>query len=344
MKHVDMRSLVPAAQAERRRQVIGLRERGLTYAVIAAQVGLTKNGVFDICQRFRARGMAGLRTGPRGPAPGTGRFLTPAQEAQIRTLIRRATPDAYGLPFALWSRAGVAALIEQRCGVRLAVRTMGTYLARWHFTAQKPLRRAYEQRPAQVRHWLETEYPAIAAKARRQKGVVFWGDETGLRSDDVRGRSYAPRGKTPLVRPCHRRATVGLISAVTNKGEVRWMVLDRGITAVLLITFLERLIREAGCKVLLILDRLPVHRGHAVQEWLAGRRSQIEVFYLPAYSPELNPDEGLNADVKQAVPRKAPARNREALKRNLIGHMRRLSRLPDRIRTYFQHPSFRYAA
>jgi transposase len=320
MKHVDMRSLVPAAQAERRRQVIGLRERGLTYAVIAAQVGLTKNGVFDICQRFRACGMAGLRTGPRGPAPGTGRFLTPAQEAQIRTLIRRATPDAYGLPFALWSRAGVAALIEQRCGVRLAVRTMGTYLARWHFTAQKPLRRAYEQRPAQVRHWLETEYPAIAAKARRQKGVVFWGDETGLRSDDVRGRSYAPRGKTPLVRPCHRRATVGLISAVTN------------------------LIRAAGCKVLLILDRLPVHRGHAVQEWLAGRRSQIEVFYLPAYSPELNPDEGLNADVKQAVPRKAPARNREALKRNLIGHMRRLSRLPDRIRTYFQHPSFRYAA
>ena len=339
-----MRSLRPAAQEERRRQVIGLRERGLTYPEIARQVGLTKNGVFDICKRFRARGMAGLQTGPRGPAAGTGRFLTATQEAQIRRLICRGTPDAHGLPFALWSRAAVAALIEQRYGVRLAVRTMGTYLARWNFTVQKPLRRAYEQRPEQVRHWLEEEYPAIQAKARRQKGAIFWGDESGLRSDDVRGRGYAPRGKTPVVRPSHKRAKVGLISAVTNKGELRWMVLDRGITAALLITFLERLIRDAGCKVFLILDRLPVHRGRAVQDWLAERRSQIEVFHLPTYSPELNPDEGLNADLKQAIPRKAPARSREALKRNLIGHMRRLSRLPARIRSYFRHPSFRYAA
>jgi transposase len=288
--------------------------------------------------------MAGLRTGPRGPAPGTGRFLPAAREAEIRKLIRRGLPDAYGLPFALWSRAAVAALIAQRCGVRLAVRTMGTYLARWNFTPQKPLRRAYEQRPEQVRHWLETEYPAIEAKARRQKGAIFWGDETGLRSDDVRGRSYAPRGKTPSVRPCHKRAHVGLISAVTNKGELRWMVLDRGITAALLITFLERLIRDAGCKVFLILDRLPVHRGHTVQAWLAGRRSQIEMFHLPAYSPELNPNEGLNADLKQVVPRKAPARSREALKRNVIGHMRRLSKMPQRVRSYFRHPTFRYAA
>jgi transposase len=318
--------------------------RTQTGSEIARQVGLTKNGVFDICKRFREKGMAGLQTGPRGPAPGVGRFVTAAQEAGIRKLICRGTPDVYGLPFALWSRAAVAALIEQRCGVRLAVRTMGTYLRRWQFTAQKPLRRAYEQRPAQVRHWLEKQYPAIQAKARRQKGAIFWGDETGLRSDDVRGRSYAPRGRTPVVRPCHKRANVGLISAVTNKGEVRWMVLDRGITAALRIVFLERLIRDAGCKVFLILDHLPVHRGRAVQDWLAERRSQIAVFHLPAYSPQLNPDEGLNADLKQAVPRKAPARSREALKRNLIRHMRRLSRPPRRVRSYFQHPTFRYAA
>src|SRR5512133_3573124 len=237
MKHVDMRSLAPAAQEERRRQVIGLRERGLTYPEMAHQVGLTKNGVFDICKRFRARGMAGVQTGPRDPAPGTGRFVTTEQEAEIRELICRGTPDAYGLPFALWSRAAVAALIEPRCGVCLAVRTMGTYLARWRFTAQKPLRRAYEQRPDDVRQWLETDYPALQTTARRQKGIIFWGDETGRRSDDVRGRSYAPRGRTPLVRPSHKRAHVGLISAVTNRGELRWMVLDRGITAARLIVF-----------------------------------------------------------------------------------------------------------
>lgn len=145
MKHIDMRSLPPAAQEERRRQVIGLRESGMTHEAIARQVGLTRNGVSNICERFRERGKAGLQTGPRGPAVGTGRFLTAAQEQDIRRLIRRGTPDKYGLPHALWSRAAVAALIEQRSDVRLAVRTMGTYLARWGFTPQKPLRRAYEQ-------------------------------------------------------------------------------------------------------------------------------------------------------------------------------------------------------
>src|SRR4051794_31673154 len=194
---------------------------------------------------------------------------------------------------------------------------MGTYLARWGYTPQKPLRRAYEQDPAAVRRWLRREYPTIAARAKAEKGVIFWGDESGLRSDDVRGRSYAPRGQTPVVRPNHRRANIGLISAVTNKGELRWKVLEGAITAQRLIDFMARLVRDADGKVFLILDRLRVHRAHLVQDWLADRQTQIAVFYLPAYSPELNPDEGLNSNLKQAVPRMAPARSREELKRNV---------------------------
>ena len=175
MKHIDMRKLPAAAQEERRRQVIGLRESGLTYEAIAAQVGLTRTGVFEICRRVAEKGQAGLASGPRGPAPGTGRFLHAEQEAQVRALMRRHTPDELGLPFALWSRAAVRMLIEQHCGVRLAVRTIGTYLARWGFTAQKPLRRAYEQSPKAVRRWLRQDYPAIVAQAKRQKGTIFWG-------------------------------------------------------------------------------------------------------------------------------------------------------------------------
>ncbi len=339
-----MRKLPAAAQEERRRQVVGLRESGLTYEAIAAQTGLTRTGVFNICRRFAAAGMAGLRSGPRGPEPGSGRFLNARQEAEIRELICRHPPDQLGLPFALWSRAAVRALIEQRCGVRLAVRTMGSYLARWGFTAQKPLRRAYEQRAAEVRRWLRRDYPAIVARAKREKGTIFWGDETGLRADDVRGRSYAPRGRTPVVRPNHRRAGVGLISAVTNKGELRWMVLDGAIKAPTLIRFLDRLIRDAGGKVFLILDNLPVHRARAVREWLAGRTAQIEVFHLPSYSPELNPDECLHADLKQAVTRKPPARSKQQLKCTVISHMRKLSKLPERVRSYFGHQPVRYAA
>jgi transposase len=173
--------------------------------------------------------------------------------------------------------------------------------------------------------------------------VIYWGDETGLRGDDVRGRSYAPRGRTPVVRPSHKRASVGLVSAVTNKGELRWMVLDGAIKAPVLLRFLARLVRDAHQKVFLILDRLPVHRSAKLRAWLAGREAEIEVFHLPGYSPELNPDEGVNADFKQAVPRKAPARSKQQLKRATISHMRSLARQPKRIRALFQHQQFRYA-
>ena len=339
-----MRKLPAAAQEERRRQVIGLRQRGLTYGAIAEQVGLSRTGVFDICQRFAAEGAKGLASKPRGRKPDEQRLLDAAQETEVQGLVRRHTPDELGLPFALWSRAAVGMLIARRCGVELAVRTVGKYLARWGFTAQKPIRRAYEQDPAAVRRWLRRDYPAIVARAKRARGVVFWGDETGLRSDDVRGRSYAPRGRTPAVRVCHKRAKLSLISAVANRGELRWMVVDGAVNAPTFIRFLERLVREARCKVFLILDRLKAHRARLTRDWLAEHRSEIEVHYLPPYSPELNPDEGVNADLKQAVPRKAPARSKQQLKRAAISHMRSLSKRPQRIRRIFLHPQFRYAA
>jgi transposase len=339
-----MRKLPPAAQEERRRQVIGLRQSGLTYVAIAAQVGLTPTGVFDICKRFAQRGPAGLASGQRGRRPDEQRLLGARQEAAIRHLICGHTPDEVDLPYARWSRAAVGELIRRRCGVRLAVRSVGKCLARWGFTAQRPLRRAYEQRPAEVRRWLRRDCPAIAARAKAEGGQLFWGDETGLRADDVRGRCYAPRGQAPLVRPCQKRAGLGLISALTNKGELRWMVLPGAITAALLVRLLQRLIRDTRRKIFLILDKLPVHRAKSVRAWLAVHSAEIEVCYLPSYSPELNPDECLNADLKQAVTRQAPARSKPQLKRAAIRHMRRLSKSPERIRRYFRHTPIRYAA
>jgi transposase len=188
-----------------------------------------------------------------------------------------------------------------------------------------------------VRRWLRQDYPAIAARAEQAGGVVFWGDETGLRSEDVRGR-------TPLIRVCHKRAGLSLVSAVTNKGELRRMAIDGAVNALVLIRFCQRLIRETRRKVFLILDRLRAHRARLTRDWVAAHQSQIELFYLPSHSPELNPDEDVNADLTQVVTRKAPARSKQQPKRTAISHMRRLSKLPERLRAIFQHQQFRYAA
>src|SRR3712207_5751601 len=182
MRHVDMRKLPAAAQEERRRQVIGLRQAGMTYAAIAEQVGLSRTGVFNICQRFAAEGAKGLVSKPRGRKPGEQRWLDPVQEAEVQALIRRDTPDELGLPFALWSRAAVRALIARRCGVALAVRTAGKYLARWGFTAQKPIRRAYEQDPAPELPLPRRGYPATAARASVQGRGGLSAARNGLRA------------------------------------------------------------------------------------------------------------------------------------------------------------------
>ena len=205
MKHVDMCSLAPKAQEEPRRQVIGLRQAGQTYTAIAAQVGLTPTGVFDICKRFAERGLAGLKSRRAWAGARARRLLTAEQEAEVQALIRQQMPDRSGLPFALWSRAAVQALVRQRFGVGVAVRTMGSYLARWGYTPQKPLRRAYEQDPAAVRRWLRREYPTIAARAKAEKGS----DLLGRRERPALGRRARPGATPHAVRPRWFAPTTG---------------------------------------------------------------------------------------------------------------------------------------
>jgi transposase len=344
MHHEDARTLPSAAQEEKRKQVVRLRLRGWTYDAIAEAVGLTRTGVFNIWQRYQTAGITGIRSAKRGRRAGEQRALTPRQEATIRRAICQKTPDQLTLPFALWTRAAVRDLIHQRTGMVLGIRTVGTYLHLWGMTPQKPLKKAYEQNPVEVQRWLTETYPTIATRAKREGTEIQWGDETGLRSDDVRGRGYAPPGQTPVVRVTTKRISLSLISTVTNQGKMRWMLLDGALRAPLLIKFLTRVIADADRKVFLILDNLRVHKAKIVQAWLAEHAAAIEVFYLPSYSPELNPDECLNADVKGVVRSTAPTRTKAELKGVTVRHMRKLQRSPSRIARYFEHHPVRYAA
>jgi transposase len=183
---IDMRKLTREARYERRVQVIRLRKAGRTYDEIATLTGLSRTGVFDICKRHATSGSSALHDAAGGRKLGEQRLLSPAQEALVQKLIADKTPDQLKMPYALWSRAAVAELIEQRFGLKLKVRTMGMYLQRWGFTPQKPMRKAYEQSPAAVKKWLDEDYPALAQRARAEGAEIHWGDESGLRSDDVR--------------------------------------------------------------------------------------------------------------------------------------------------------------
>ena len=268
------------------------------------------------------------------------------QELAIQRLICDKTPDQYKLTFALWTRQAVQELITIRLGISMPVRTVGEYLTRWGFTPQKPLKRAYEQRPAAVRQWLDTDYPAIAARAKQEQAEIHWGDETGLRNDSQHGRSYAPRGHTPVIRLSAKRASMNMISTVTNQGKVRFMIYSGTMNAQRLLQFFKQLIKAANKKIFLILDNLRVHHATLVKAWLTKKRhaQNLEVFFLPAYSPEMNPDEYLNCDVKAGVHAKPPVRDTATLKKTIRVHMRMLQHSPDRVSKYVHHPKIAYAA
>ncbi len=195
-----------------------------------------------------------------------------------------------------------------------------------------------------MERWLVEAYPAIQARAKRERAEIYWGDETGLRTDSQHTRGYAPKGHPPVLRLKINREALNMISAVTNQGKVRFRLFEGSMNAKRLIEFLKGLIKDAKRKVILILDNLRVHYARPMKDWVVEHAEAIEICSLPAYSPELNPDEYLNCDLKQGVHTGVPARSRQDLKKKTRGHMRKLQNTPARVRKYFKAESIRYAA
>ena len=333
---------------ERRKQVVRLHRAGHGVMAVVALTGLSYPAVRKALDLYEAGGAAALKPRRRGRSTGEGRSLSPEQEAAVRRTICDKRPEPLKMAFALWTRAAVVQLIEQQCGIKLSVRAVGNYLARWGFTPQKPIKRAYEQRPEAVQQWLQQAYPAIEQHAHAEGGEIHWGDETALVNTDVRGRSYAPRGKTPVTLGVEgTRQKLSMISTVTKRGRANWMIIDGVFNHERLIEFFEALVcdgRRAQRKVFLILDNLGVHHCNPVKDWLAEQKADIEVFYLPSYSPELNPDERLNADLKHAIGTKVPVRTKDKLHAAASEHIAFIQTNPERVRAYFQDPLVKYAA
>jgi transposase len=322
---------------------------GKTRIEAAETVGVNRRFVGQWVKAAAQSGEAVLAGGRRGRRPGEQKALSTAQEDRLRVLIARGCPDQFGLSFALWTRQAVRALIARESGVWLTLSVVGRYLRAWGFTAQRPARRATERRDEAVRKWLERIYPAIARQARAQGCEIHWADETGLFSRANYGRSFAPRGHTSVIRRPGKRFSQSMISSLTNQGKLRFMIYEGALKAPTFLNFLQRLFlqrlfREAARKLFVIVDNLPAHRAHRVTAWVQNHADQIELFYLPSYAPEHNPDEFLNNDLKQVMARRRTPRDKAALKSGLTSYPRSLQRCPAKVRTFFQAPTVRYAA
>jgi transposase len=317
---------------------------GLSEGEVAEILGVARETVCRWWSAYADHGVSALPQRRSGRPLGSGRLLTDAQAERLQGLLRTHQPEEVGIAAPLWTRRAVRDLIRKEYQLDLAERTVGRYLKRWGFTAKRPRRHARDQDPEEVRQWLEETYPAIAARAEQEGAAIHWGDEVGVAADHQPALGYAPRGEpaTQDVPDLHLRASQ--ISTVTNRGEVRFMTYTRTMNAALFLVFLERLLRSTTGKVFLIVDRLRAHMTPAVQAWVAARPERLEVFYLPPYAPELNPDEYLNNDLKGQVNATGLPHNKAEVRSHIQGFMRQLLHLPEHVMNYFQHPSVQYAA
>ena len=343
MEKVDARTLSQDAQEQVRRQAMRLLDRGKSQTEVARILDVLQPTISLWRKRYLEGGWASLRKRKRGRVVGTDRRLTQEQSEEIQKLIVDKMPDQLKMPYALWSRRAVCQLVRDRYGVSYTLQGMGKLLKEWGFTPQRPAKRAIERNDEAVKRWKETEYPQLAARAKAQKAEIWWADETAAKPECHFRRSYSPKGKTPAVKQSAKRFHSSMISALNNQGKLEWMALKDAMNSETFLLFLQQMIKYRRRKVILIVDNLKVHHSKLVAQWCEANKERIELVFLPAYSPQINPDEYLNNGLKQSLATNPPARDKSHLDAMVWAFMQLLSLAQNRVMAFFRHPDAAYA-
>lgn len=342
---LDLCNKAVESRALLRQMVIRLRKQsGMSLKELARVAGVHHRTIEEWLARARKEGEGALQEKCRGRRVGSGRKLTMADECWLRDQIVGECPQQMKLPFALWTRPAIKALIRERFGVEMQDRLVGKYLKRWGFTPQRPIKRALEQDPVKVTLWLEQTYPQLLARAKAENATILWGDETAVKEDTHWIRGYAPKGQTPVLKTSTRWDKLSMISAISARGECAFQIVEGSINTARFLEFLGRLIEGATRKIFLVVDNLRVHHAKQVSEWLQDKQDQIELVFLPPYAPESNPDEYLNRDFKTALRSGPVSQNTAELLEKAQAFMNRISALPHHVASYFKHPAAIYAA
>lgn len=324
----------------RKRAVSRVQEGESPEAVIRA-MGFCRASIYNWLAMYRAGGWDALDARKRGGRP---RKVSARMIAWVYRVVTGGDPRQYKFPFALWTRNAIAILLYRRYGVRLSANSVGRLLAHLGITPQKPLWRAYQQDPERVRQWIQAEYPAIARQAQQERAEIWFGDESGVRSDYHAGTTWAARGKTPVVRTTGARYRLNMLSAVNRRGKMRFMIEAKGLNADVMCRFLDRLMAGQKRRVFLILDGHPIHKSARLARKVSGFDGRLKLFLLPPYSPELNPDEGVWREVKGHRLGRAGIFSFADLKSKALGALRHLARRPDKVRALFRTHTTIYAA
>jgi transposase len=314
---IDVRVLSPEEQAFMRKHIALKFARGDACLKISTDLNVQLHYVERVCRAVKLNGEESVSLKKMGRPIGSNGVLTSDQETLIQKLLIETIPEVHKYEGFLWDNRSIKRLIKEKVCIEIRRTTLDKYLKRWGFTPQRPVIYNRQQNEAAVEKWLNEEFPAIKERAKAEGGEVFWGDETGVQNECNYVRGYAPKGKTPVAKLSHNnKYRVNLISAISNQGKLRFTLYEDNMTQQKLTVFCKRLIKTVGHKVFLILDNLKVHHGKLFKKWLEENKAQIEVFYLPSYSPERNPDEYFNGTLKHEIEKHGDCKSKKEFFKN----------------------------
>lgn len=338
----NAKTLSPEEQFQIRKSIVRLSQQGKKPAEIAEILDVSRRHVESTIKKYREQGFAGIKLKQRGRTHGANRSLTPEQEREIRNTIVDKNPEQLRLKGCMWTRKNIAEYIEQKYKISMPLSTLGYYLKRWGFSVQRPTKRAYKQNPEQINKWLSETYPSIKERAQAENAEIYWGDETGIQNTADYLRGYAPVGQTPIVKVDAQKFKANMLSDISNRGKVRFNIYDK-LTPDKFIDFMRRLIADTKRKVFLIIDNLRTHHAKKVEQWLEKHKAEIEVFFLPPYAPEYNPDEYLNSDLKRDAGNRAMPKSEKDIVKNVRSYIKTLQLMPDKVKAFFKAPKVCYA-
>jgi len=341
---IDARKVDTKTLEYMRKRAITLRKKGKPNKEVSQILGVTPQATSRWWRNYQKEGTKALKPKKTGRPKGSNKKLTPEQEKHIVDMLVDKTPKELKFKFALWTRESVKALIDREFEMDMPISTVGHYLKRWQFTSKKPIKRAYERNDAKATAWMEEEYPKIKKEAKAEDAVIWWADETSCVSLPNTLKGYAKVGEKPILEHPAKKFRINMISAITNTGKSMFSLYDEAINTDRFINFLQKVIDSSDKKVYMILDNLRVHHAKIVKEWVEDHKEQIALFYLPAYSPDLNPDEYLNQDYKRSANKEQIPTNKKELEHNTRNYMESLRENPTKVANFFKHEAVKYTA
>jgi transposase len=338
--NTDARKLSWYSLSDLRKRAIARVHEGESPSEVARVFGIGQRTIYSWIALYRNGGWDALNARKRGGRPS---LLDGKKMKWVYDTVVDKNPLQMKLPFALWTAKIIGGVIEKKFGIALSKASVCRLLSQLGITPQRPIWQAYQQKPEAVEKWLKTEYPKIRAMAREMNGEIYFADEAGVRSDHHAGTTWAPKGCTPVVQTTGARFSLNVVSAVNAQGEFRFMVVKGTVGAKQFCQFITRLVASTAKVVFLIVDGHPAHKSIMVKRLVEKLKSRIRLFFLPPYSPQLNPDERVWNDLKNNGLGRIIISSPEQMKKAIISFLRFIQKSPERVKAYFTDENVAYA-